>query len=215
MRGAMDALLVAVILSNLGMLGTSRLRNGIRLVAVQGLGLSLLPFLARGDLALRTLFLAVGTAVLKGAVFPALLLRSLRDVETRREAGPYLGPLASLLLGAGWLSVGLWLDARLPLPPGLSTGSTLVVPVAFATLLTGLLLIVTRRQAVSQVVGYLVMENGIYFFGVALVRDGPFLVEMGILLDVFVAVFIMGIAIFRISQTFESIDTEHLTELRE
>lgn len=215
MTGGMDALLVGVALLTLALLATGRLRTGIRLVAVQGLVLGLLPFLARGDAAPRTLLLAAGTAVLKGAVFPALLIRSLRAAGVRREAGAYLGPAASVLLGGGFLAFGLWLEARLPLPPGIATGSTLVVPVAFATLMSGLLLIVSRRQAVSQVTGYLVMENGIYVFGVALVRDAPFLVELGVLLDVFVAVFIMGIAIFQISRTFDSMDTERLAELKE
>jgi len=79
----------------------------------------------------------------------------------------------------------------------------------------GLLLIVSRRKAVTQVLGYLALENGIFVFGVGLARQATLLVEMGILLDVFVAVFVMGIAIFHISREFDHIDTDQLSLLKE
>jgi hydrogenase-4 component E len=82
-------------------------------------------------------------------------------------------------------------------------------------LLTGLFLIVARRTALTQALGYLVMENGIYAFGVGLVEGTPMLLELGILLDVFVAVFVMGIAIFHISREFDHIDTDRMTTLRD
>ena len=75
------------------------------------------------------------------------------------------------------------------------------------------ILIVSRRKALTQVLGYLVMENGIYAFGVGLVPGTPVLVELGILLDVLVAVFVMGITIFHINREFEHLDTSRLTTL--
>ena len=66
----------------------------------------------------------------------------------------------------------------------------------------GLFLIVSRRNALMQVIGYLVIENGIFVFGVITVVDTPLLVELGMLLDAFVAVFVMGIAIFHINREF-------------
>jgi len=82
-------------------------------------------------------------------------------------------------------------------------------------MLTGLFVIVSRFNALNQVVGYLVLENGVTMFGLLLAPEVPFLVEMGILLDVFVAVFVMGITIFHISREFEHIDVEQLTTLRD
>jgi hydrogenase-4 component E len=93
--------------------------------------------------------------------------------------------------------------------------SPLVLPLALATILIGLFLIVSRRKAIMQVVGYLVLENGVFIFGVALAQEEPFLVEMGVLLDVFVAVFIMGIMIFHISREFDHIDVDQLTSLKD
>jgi hydrogenase-4 component E len=89
------------------------------------------------------------------------------------------------------------------------------MPASLSTLLLGLLVLVTRTKAVTQVVGYLFVENGIFLFGVSLVADMPVLVETGILLDVFVGVFVMGIVIFRISREFDHLDTQNLTALKD
>jgi hydrogenase-4 component E len=90
-----------------------------------------------------------------------------------------------------------------------------VVPVALSTIFTGLFLILSRRKALTQVLGYIVLENGIYIFGVALALKEPVVVELGVLLDVFVAVFIMGITVFQISREFDHTDTDRLDSLKE
>ena len=76
-------------------------------------------------------------------------------------------------------------------------------------------MIVSRRTALSQVLGYLVLENGIFLSGIALIHDEPVLIEMGVLLDVFVAVFIMGIMIFHIQREFDHIETDQLSALKD
>jgi hydrogenase-4 component E len=78
----------------------------------------------------------------------------------------------------------------------------------------GLFLIISRKKAVSQVLGYLVMENGIYILGVSLVMEVPMLVELGVLLDAFVAVFVMCIATYHISREFDHIDVDQLDTLK-
>jgi hydrogenase-4 component E len=75
--------------------------------------------------------------------------------------------------------------------------------------------LITRTKAVSQVVGYLMLENGIYLFGLTQSRRVPFLVDAGVLLDVFVGVFVMGIVLFHINREFDSISATQLTELKE
>jgi hydrogenase-4 component E len=87
--------------------------------------------------------------------------------------------------------------------------------VALATLMIGLIVLITRTKALSQVLGYLMLENGIYLFGLTQTRRVPFLVEAGVLLDVFVGVFVMGIVVFHINREFDSISALKLTELRE
>lgn len=214
MSSGADAVLVFLVLTNLVLLGSSRLAACIRVCAFQGLLLGALTvFVHMEELSLRAVILAVGSMAVKGAVFPWLLFRALREANVRREEEPFVGYTPSLLLGLLCLGASLWLGSRLPLPGHRASG--LVVPVAFFSILVGLLLIVSRKLALTQVLGYLVMENGIYTFGVALANEEPLLVELGVLLDVFVAVFVMGIAIFHISREFDHMDVDRLSTLKD
>ena len=76
-------------------------------------------------------------------------------------------------------------------------------------------MLTTRRKAIMQVLGFLLLENGILLFGLLLLEAMPFLVEAGVLLDLFTGVFVMGIIIHHINREFDSISTEHLSELKE
>lgn len=209
-----DTVLIFLVLTNFLLLGSSRLGACIRFVALQGILLGLLTLVTHEEgFSLRTLILALVSAGLKGAAFPWLLFRALREANVRREIEPFVGYNLSLLIGTAALAVSLWLSERLPLPgPPLSS---LVVPVALFTSLAGLFLIVSRKKALTQVLGYLVLENGIYAFGVGVVQGTPMLVELGVLLDVFVAVFVMGITIFHINRQFDHIDTDQLATLKD
>ena len=214
MHAWIDTLIALVVFTNLRLLGSSRLGASIRTVAVQGVLLGLLPILSHADrMSARILIVGCVGMALKGAVFPWLLLRALRGARVRREVEPFVGYVSSILVGMAAFGVSLWIAARLPLPdPGVSP---LLVPAAFTTLLVGLFVIVSRKKALSQALGYLVFENGIYAFGVGVAYEAPLLVELGVLLDVFVAVFVMGITIFHISREFDSIDTTRLSTLRD
>jgi len=86
--------------------------------------------------------------------------------------------------------------------------------VAIMTVFTGLFILMSRKKAITQVLGYIIMENGIYLMGLALVGEMPLLIETGILLDIFVAVFIMGIAVFHINREFDHIDVNELNRLK-
>lgn len=211
---AIETLLIALVLTNLVLLGASRLHNAIRIVALQGIGLGVLPILAHhGGMLWAAVLLGAGSALIKGLLFPAMLRRALRETHSHREMEPFIGFNLSLLCGVGALALSFWLGARLPLPwPPVAD---LLVPAGLFTVWTGLFMIVARRKAITQVLGYLVLENGIFAFGAALATGMPFLVEMGELLDIFAAVFVMGIAIFHINREFDHIDTDRMTALRD
>jgi hydrogenase-4 component E len=209
-----DPILVFVVLLNLTLLGSSRLAGCVRLSALQGMALGILPLLvAAHGIGVRVVLLALVVFVLKGIVFPQLLFRAIRSADVRHEVEPMIGYAASIVLGILVLALSFWMASRFRVP-GPPT-SPLVLPLALTTTLIGLFLIVTRRTAIMQVVGYLVLENGVFIFGVALAQEEPFLVEMGVLLDVFVAVFVMGIIIFHISREFDHIDVDQLTSLKD
>jgi hydrogenase-4 component E len=210
---AIDVLLILSILSNFVQVGSSRLAVSVRALGAQGIFLGLLPLLLPGHgWAVSSLFLAVASIGLKGLVFPALLFRAMRRADVRHEAEPFVGYSLSMVLGVITLGVCLWLGKRLgdPLPDV----PPRVVPTALFTVWVGLFLIVSRKKALTQVMGYLTLENGIYLFGLALAREEPLLVEMGVLLDVFVAVFVMGITIFHISREFDHTDVDQLSRLK-
>lgn len=198
---------------NLVALGTSRLPALIRLAALQGMVLGIMPLVIEDEWRVMVLVIAVATVIMKGLVIPALLHRAMRTANIDRDLNPLIGFLPSLLLGAAGMIGAVVLARRLPLLP--EHRESLLVAGSLASVLTGLLLLIGRSKAISQVCGYLILENGIYLFGLLLIRSTPLLVEGGILLDLTVAVFVTGIIVDRIQRAFDSLDTRKLTVLRE
>jgi hydrogenase-4 component E len=198
---------------NLLALGSSRLPSVIRAMAVQGVILGLVPLVIEPDFKWLVALVALVTMVVKGFVIPTLLRRAMRMANIEREIEPFIGFVPSLLLGAVGTIAAVAAARALPLLP--EHADTLLVPGALASIFTGFVLLVGRVKAISQVCGYLIMENGIYLFGMLLIHSTPLLVESGILLDLTVGVFVIGIIVDRIQRAFDSLDTRKLTALRE
>lgn len=198
---------------NLIALGSSRLPSLIRAVSVQGMVLGVMPLLMHHESGWRVLLVVLATVAGKGFVIPWLLRRAMRAASIERELDPLIGFVPSLLLGAGGTIAAVALSQSLPLLP--EHAGLLLVPGAVASVLTGFILLIGRLKAISQVCGYLILENGIYLFGLLLINSTPLLVEAGVLLDVTVGVFVIGIIVDRIQRAFDSLDTRKLTVLRE
>jgi hydrogenase-4 component E len=210
----LDAILVLVILTNLWLLGSSRLRACIQAAALQGILLGLIPLLATWPaITARLAGVAAASIVVKAIVLPAMLRRAAREANVVYEVQPLVGFTTSLLLGIVLWGLATHLAGRLPVAA--LHVAPLLIPVAIFTILSGFLVIASRNTAVMQVIGYLALENGIYIFGWAFAIEDPLLVELGVLLDVFVAVFVMGIMINRLSREFDTIETDELTSLKE
>lgn len=213
MGTTLDALLVLVFVLDIYMLGTSRMSAVIRTVAAQGVLLGVMPLLVHDHLEAESLLVSVGTVVLKGIVIPSMLFRAVREVHIRREVEPVVGYGSSMLLGSIGAGLSLAFSRYVPVAPGEEAG--LLVPASLATVLTGFILLTTRLKAVNQVLGYLVLENGIFVFGLLLLKAVPLLVEVGVLLDLVVAIFVMGIILNHIRREFSSIDTRDFSALKE
>ena len=213
MNQLLDPILVAVLLLNLVALGASQLRTVIHAVAFQGVLLGLTIVAAHNTVTVWVILMAAATIALKGVVIPRMLFHAIREVVIRREVEPIIGFVGSLLLGGAGTALAVIFAKTLPIAHE-QIGS-LIVPAALSTVLTGFLILTTRTKAISQVVGYLVLENGVFIFGLLLVEAMPFLVEIGVLLDLFVAIFIMGIIIYQISQEFSTASTRELSALKE
>ena len=185
----MDWLIIGIILTSFVMLGASRLASCIRMVALQGALLSILPLLAKTSFwDPHGLLLFIGSFTIKALAIPFFLIRSLKQARIKQEVAPVVS-LHMTLIGGGAVLVLAFSSFRffaLPTAPFPS----LIVPAALATVLIGFLLLISRTKAITQVIGFLVLENGVFLFGMTLLSDFPLTVEMGVLLDLLVGVFV-------------------------
>jgi hydrogenase-4 component E len=172
-----------------------------------------MPLLMEHEFDWQVGLVALATVMGKGMLIPGLLRRAMRAANIDREVEPFIGFVPSLLLGAGGTMAAVALARALPLLP--EHAGSLLVPGSMASVLTGFILLIGRAKAIAQVCGYLILENGIYLFGLLLIHSMPLLVEAGFLLDLTVGVFVIGIIVDRIQRAFDSLDTRKLTTLRE
>ncbi len=216
MKSFAEILLALFLLNNIVLAGTGRLRQAIRQVAFQGWLVAILPIFfwnwsAEGAPELRVWLLASVNLAVKGLALPALLLYAAKKARTTFELEPLVGFHLSQVIAFFIAAASFALAKALHVQEGLA--SELAIPVAFATMGTGLFLICARRKAITQVLGFLAFENGIAVFGAGLLLEYGVVAEIGILLDVFVLAFVLGIAIYQINRTFASTDTDKLNHL--
>jgi hydrogenase-4 component E len=222
-----DPCMVLCLMLNFYILGAKRLRMLILVVALQGVLLGLMyPIVHQGFLPesggltsmkpldlLRLGLLTVAIVGIKGFLIPKLLFKAVLLADVRTTISSVVGFMPTLLLCGIGTGAALIFAERLPLPEGHQ--HHLLIPAALATVLSGFLMLVSRREALGQVLGYIVLENGIFIFGLLLIEAVPLLVEFGVVLDLFVGVFVMGIIVNHVSRAFPEASTEHLRTLRE
>lgn len=208
-----DTILILILLTDLRLLASSRISATVRWVAIQGVLLGAFAFLAQqGKPTLEFTAVVIAATLLKGIVFPSLLSRSMRSVETRGEVKPYVSYLGSMYLGLTVLIGAIWLGKSMA--ASVPMVSPLTLSTSFFSAFTGLFLTVTRRKAILQVAGYLVLDNAIYALGVGAFSQTSFLIEIAVLLDLFVAIFVMGTMIDYIYRAFNHIDASRLRSLK-
>lgn len=213
MTSLLNATLVVVLVMNLFALGASRIRAVIRIVAAQGAILSLIPLMVSPHVSFPVVLVVVATVAIKGMVIPSIMMRAMRDAQIKREVEPLISRLSSTVLGAAAILLALLFAGNLPLAG--QHENLLLVPASMATVLVGFILLVTRFTALNQIVGYLVLENGIFIFGMLLVEAMPMVVELGVLLDLLVGIFVICIIVNHINRAFSSLDTRQLASLKE
>jgi hydrogenase-4 component E len=213
MTSLLNATLVVVLVMNLFALGASRIRAVIRIVAAQGAILSLIPLMVSPHVSFPVVLVVVATVAIKGMVIPSIMMRAMRDAQVKREVEPLISRLSSTVLGAAAILLALLFAGNLPLAG--QHENLLLVPASMATVLVGFILLVTRFTALNQIVGYLVLENGIFIFGMLLVEAMPMVVELGVLLDLLVGIFVICIIVNHINRAFSSLDTRQLASLKE
>jgi hydrogenase-4 component E len=187
----------------------------VRLLAMQGVALAAIPVLRGmydGDGAL--IGVGVAVLVLRAVVLPRLLSRAVGSgPQSQREATPLVNTGTSLLITAA-LTLAAFAATRslVNLQPA---ATTTAVPAATAVVLIALLVMVTRRHAVSQAAGFLMLDNGIAATAFLLTAGVPMIVELGASLDVLFAVIVIGVLTGRLSRTFGGADLDALQELHD
>ncbi len=212
-----DIIMVVILLSVLLSLATSRTMALVRIMALQGVMVSLLPLLLEHHSRMGSgglIFFQV-MMLIKGALIPGLLFVALKRVVTKREIEPIIGYHASLFVGLIFILISIFITDKLAL--SLPQGHELLLSTAITTMSTGFFLMMSRRKAITQVIGYLMLENGIYLVGTALTKHAHtmYVVEFGVLLDLLVGVMIMGIILHNINHTFDDINTDLLNRLKD
>ena len=187
--------------------------TNIRLFALQSLLLAAIAtVVAYVYGAWHVLVIAVLTLVGKVIFLPWLLERLVRRIKIEQEVHPFVNMPASMLI-CGALTVLSYVEAR-PFTALERLGSN-TLGVAITLLLTGFFLMINRRKAITQVLALLTTENGVMLAAIALTTYGmPLVVEMAIFFDVVVAVMVLGILVFRIRESFDSMDVSKLNELK-
>jgi hydrogenase-4 component E len=203
---------LAIVLCNLSLLATSRLTMMIRGVAIQGALLGVLPLLLPNPAhKAHVVILVVLIFVVKGILIPGFLFRAIRNVRTTRETDLMIGNSLSVLCGILAAALSFFVLRKVPFY------SMVVSPfhasTAIATAFIGLFLIITRRNIVSQIIGYVVFENAGFILGVSIAAFQPLFIEMGVLLDVLVGVFIMVMAVHYVRSEHDTISIRPLERL--
>src|SRR5574340_739354 len=196
------------------MLSQRRILSLINLFAWQGLVLAVSTFVVAYSTGQRHLYYSAAlTLLLKVLVLPWLLHRLIRRLNVRWDVETLINIPTTMLVGIALVIFAFNLAAPIS---QLAEGSTRgLIGIALASVLLSLLMMLTRRKAISQVVAFLSLENGLFFAATSATHGMPLVVELGIALDVLVATFIFGIFFFQIRETFDSLDITHMEKLKD
>lgn len=193
----------------------SRLSSLVYVYALQSLLLAIIAFCASYSLhAHHLVYMSYLTFFLKVLVVPWVLLRLIESLTIKREIEPYVSPAVSALIACGLIILAYYYVEEKGFRPEVGYLTSYRLSVSMAILLIGFFIMITRKKAITQVIGILVMENGLFLGAIVLTSGMPMVIELGIAFDVLVGILIMGVFVFRLRETFGSIDTSKLNSLR-
>jgi hydrogenase-4 component E len=196
------------------MLAQRRVRTLVDLFAMQGAILAgSTAVVAFGTRQPHLYASAALTLVLKVILLPLLLHRLIRRLDVRWDVEGLVNVPTTMLLGI--VLVVFAFNLAVPISELASTVTRSTLGIALAVVLLAFLMMITRRKAMPQVLGFLSMENGLFFAATSATYGMPMVVELGIALDVLVGVLILGVFFFQIREQFDSLDLAHLERLRE
>jgi hydrogenase-4 component E len=189
------------------------LRGQVRLFAAQSFFVAILAAVIGIFAFSAELFaVALGLGFLKVIIIPAILNRAVSRIGLQRAVAPYIGTPAALFVCGLLVAIAFYVMAPITATNPLPTAAA--IPLAFAGVLIGIFITVIRRRALTQILGFLMLENGIFLLALLATYGVPFIVEIGVFLDVLVAVLIMEVFIYRIKENFDSIEVGEMGRLK-
>jgi hydrogenase-4 component E len=196
------------------MLAQRRVVSLIDLFAAQGLVLALSTAVVAYTTSQPHLYQSAAlTLLLKVFLLPWLLYRMVRKLDVRWEFEGLVNIPTTMLIGI--VLVVFAFNLALPISEIASTVTRSTLGIAIASVMLSFLMMIVRRKAIPQVIGFLSMENGLFFAATSATYGMPMVVELGIALDVLVGVLILGVFFFQIREQFDSLDLKHLEQLRD
>ena len=209
-----DILAVLMLMSTIVLIGSSRLRVCIWAYALRSFVLALVSGLIAYFSGIHHIYVATGVSIaLKVIVIPGFLFYIINKIKIKEDVESFINYTLSLLIACGLILIAYY-----------STESILkfenvfmrhCLPVSLAITLLGFFVMISRKKAITQILGLLAMEDGLFFAALSTSYGMPLVVELGIFFDILVSVIIMGIYVYRIKETFDTSDTDSLRELRE
>ena len=209
-----NLLAAVLLLIAFAMLSQRRVLSLIRLFAWQGVALAASTVIVASSMNQPHLYISAAiTVVLKVLFLPWFLHRLIDRLNVRWDVETLINIPATMLVGIGLAIFAFALATPISEMASAITRSTLGI--ALASVLLSFLMMIVRRKAVPQVIGFLAMENGLFFAATSATYGMPLVVEMGVALDVLVAAFVFGIFFFHIRETFDSLDIRHMEKLKQ
>lgn len=209
-----DILAVLMLMSTIVLIGSSRLRVCIWAYALRSFVLALVSGLIAYFSGIHHIYVATGVSLaLKVLVIPGFLFYIINKIKIKEDIESFINYTLSLLIACGLILIAYY-----------STESILkfenvfmrhCLPVSLAITLLGFFIMISRKKAITQILGLLAMEDGLFFAALSTSYGMPLVVELGVFFDILVSVIIMGIYVYRIKETFDTIDTDILRELKE
>jgi hydrogenase-4 component E len=209
-----NLLAALLLLVSFAMLSQRRVLSLINLFALQGLLLAIsTAIVAYSSHQHHLYYSAALTLVLKVIILPWILHRLIRKLNVKWDIETLFNIPTTMLVGIALVVFAFNLAAPISEMAGTITKGTLGI--AMASVLLSFLMMITRSKAVPQVIGFLAMENGLFFAATSATYGMPLVVELGIALDVLIGMVILGIFFFQIRETFDSLDLKHMEKLKE
>lgn len=207
-----DVLLITFIITLFYMAIANRMMTYLKVLAFQGVLLFVVVFLQLQEInPVNLALILLETIVFKSVAVPLFMAYVLKRNNITRESEPFLPNFVSLIITTFIVVVTILLanevkDSKL---------DKIFFVVALSSLFTGLYFIATRRKIITHVIGYLVIENGVFVLSLAVGNEMPMLVNLGIMLDIFASVLILGIFLNKIGDVFKDVDVDQLSSLKD